>query len=163
VIITDALDKALGDLGFLPLCWCQDTDLSEFYGSQSVQSSKAYDDLAATVNARMSAMLQYIFCASRFGHYIKVMVREKIGGFSDPSAVEDYLSRWLLAYTNANENASTDLKARHPLRDVRVDVSEVPGRPGRYTCAVYLRPHFQLDQLAGSIRLETRIARGTSG
>jgi type VI secretion system ImpC/EvpB family protein len=160
VIITDALDQVLGDLGFLPLCWCQDTDLSAFYGSQSIQASRSYDDLAATVNARMSAMLQYVFCASRFGHYIKVIMRDQVGGYSTTNDIERYLSNWLHQYTNANDDASPELKARFPLRESRVVVSEVPGFPGRYNCAVYFRPHFQLDQMVGSIRLETRLSRG---
>jgi type VI secretion system ImpC/EvpB family protein len=114
------------------------------------------------VNARLSAMLQYIFCASRFGHYIKVMVRDKVGGLSGPEELEDYLSRWLFNYINATEGASPALKARHPLREARVEIREVRGRPGQYKCDVYLRPHFQLDQLAGTIRLETRLSAGAN-
>src|SRR5262249_34674061 len=98
VIITDALDRELGDLGFLPVCWCQATALSASAGSQSIRRPRGYDEPAATVNARLSATLQYIFCAARFAHYLKVMARDKVGGFTAAAEYEDYLSRWLLNY-----------------------------------------------------------------
>jgi type VI secretion system protein ImpD len=160
VVITDALDKVLGDLGFLPLCWCQDTNRSAFHSSQSIQQPRRYDEEDATVNARLSTMLQNIFCASRFAHYIKVMVRDRIGTLAGPEELEDYLGRWLLGYTMANDSAPAELKARHPLRDAKVEIKEVRGSPGKYHCRIFLRPHFQLEQLAGTIRLETRIGGG---
>jgi type VI secretion system ImpC/EvpB family protein len=162
VVITDALDKELGDLGFLPLCWCQDTHLSAFYGTQTIQQPKPYDEVVATVNARLSAMLQNVFCAARFGHYIKVMARQKVGGLASAHELEDFLGRWLQNYINATEGASPDLRARYPLREARVEVAEVPRRPGQYTCKVHLRPQFQLDQLAGSIYLKAQLGAGAT-
>src|SRR5262249_7000288 len=90
VIVTDALEKELGDLGFLPLCWCQDTEQSAFYGSHSIQKPQAFDDPAATANARLSALLQYMFCVARFAHYLKVMARDKVGGLTSAADLEDY-------------------------------------------------------------------------
>jgi type VI secretion system ImpC/EvpB family protein len=157
-IVTDAQEKELGELGFIPLCHCQDTELSAFYGNQSVQKPKVYDELPATVNARLSSMLQYMLCVSRFAHYVKVICRDKVGSFTGPSDCEDYLGNWLLKYTTSNEKAGMELKARYPLREGRVQVREIPGKPGNYMCVVHLRPHFQLDQMVTGVRLVTQLA-----
>ena len=102
-VITDYQEKELGELGFIPLCHCQDTDMAAFYGNQSIQKPKVYDEQAATVNARMSAMLQYIFCVARFAHYIKVIGRDKIGSSTEAGDCEDYLRKWLMKYTTGND------------------------------------------------------------
>jgi type VI secretion system protein ImpD len=153
-IITDAQEKELGSLGFIPLCYCQDTELSAFYGNQSVQEPHAYDQMSATVNARMSAMLQYTLCASRFAHYIKVMGRDRIGSYTTATEVRDELRRWLLTYSTANEKPD----AKYPLREARVEVEEIADKPGSYTCKLYLRPHYQLDQLATVLKLESTLS-----
>lgn len=155
-VITDVLDRTLGELGFLPLCWCQDTHLAAFHGCQSLANPKAYDRAEATSNARLSAMLPYVLCAARFAHYLKVMMRDKTGGVDTPERIEDYLMRWLQDYTNTSDAASPELKARYPLRDSRVEVKEVPGKPGKYFTHIFLQPQFQLDQLVGFIELKTR-------
>jgi type VI secretion system ImpC/EvpB family protein len=160
VALTDMQDKELGDHGFLPLSPCPDTELSAFHGSQSLQKPQTYNEQTATVNARLSAMLQYMLCVSRFAHYLKVIARDKTGKFLGAAECEDYLRRWLISYTNANDNAGPDIKARHPLREAKVQVREVPGRPGRYTCIAHLRPHFQLDQMVSTVRLVTRLTTG---
>src|SRR5262249_38627090 len=100
---------------------------------------------------------QYMFCVARFAHYLKVMARDKVGGLTSAADLEDYLSRWLLEYTNASEGASPELKARHPLREAQLHIREVPGRPGRYACVPHLRPRSQPAQLAAPIRLEPRL------
>jgi predicted component of type VI protein secretion system len=89
-----------------------------------------------------------------------VIARDKTGKFLGAADCEDYLRRWLISYTNANDNAGPDIKARHPLREAKVQVREVPGRPGRYTCIAHLRPHFQLDQMVSTVRLVTRLTTG---
>lgn len=159
VIITDKLERELSDLGFLPLCWCQDTAVSVFAGSQSIQKPKAYNRQEATMNARISTMLQYIFCASRFGHYLKVMIRDKVGGEIQGSELEYYLHRWLQEnYVNDNPTATSEMKAEYPLRAARVEIKEIPGKPGHYRCNLFLSPQFQLDQLVGQISLATTMA-----
>ncbi len=155
-VVTDTLDRALGELGFLPLCWCQDTHIAAFHGCHTLNEPKKYDRGEATANARLSAMLPYVLCASRFAHYIKVMMRDKIGGHANAAELEDYLSRWLLQYINMGGDGDAELKARYPLRDAKVEVREVPGAPGRYSSHIYLRPQFQLDHLVGFIELKTR-------
>ncbi len=157
-IITDALEKELGELGFIPLCHCQDTNLAAFYGNQSIQKPKVYDELPATVNARMSAMLQYMFCVARFAHYIKVITRDKVGSFATAADVEEYLRKWLMRYTTASDTSGPEIKARFPLREARVQITERPDKPGTYRSVIHLRPHYQLDQMISSVRLVAELA-----
>lgn len=158
-IISDAQEKELADLGFIPLCHCQDTGLAAFYSNQSVQQPKTYDEPAATVNARLSAMLQYLLCVSRFAHYLKVLARDKVGSFTSPGELEDYLRRWLSNYVTANDNAGAEIKARYPLREARVQVRERADKPGTYACVIHLRPHFQLDQMVSAVKLVTEMSQ----
>jgi type VI secretion system protein ImpD len=160
VLITDADEKTLGELGFMPLSHCKDTPWSAFYGSASVQKPKQYDELSATVNARLSSMLQYMFCVSRFAHYLKVIGRDRIGSFATADEVENTLQRWLIGYTIDDDEASTQAKAKAPLRDGRVEVRELPGKPGKYYCVMHLRPHFQLDQVVTAVKLVTEVTSG---
>ena len=129
-----------------------------FYTNQSVQEGKKYDTSAATMNARISAMLQYILCTSRFAHYLKVMARDKIGSFQEAGECEEYLHNWLQQYVTSDAEASPATKARFPLREARVKVEENRSRPGSYLCTAHLWPHFQLDGLTAAIRLRTGAA-----
>jgi type VI secretion system protein ImpD len=163
VIVTDAQEKELGELGFLPLCHCQDTEWAAFHGCQSVQKPARYDEPAATINARLSAMLQYILCVSRFAHYVKVIARSQVGSYTEAAQLEDYLRRWLQTYTTQGDNAGPEVKARHPLREAKVRVREREGQPGSYVCEVHLRPHFQLDQMVAAVRLVTEVTSARAG
>jgi type VI secretion system protein ImpD len=160
VLITDADEKMLGELGFMPLSHCKDTPWGAFYGSASVQKPKHYDEVSATVNARLSSMLQYMFCVSRFAHYLKVIGRDRIGSFATAEEVENTLQRWLIGYTIDDDEASTQAKAKAPLREGRVEVRELPGKPGKYYCVMHLRPHFQLDQVVTAVKLVTEVTSG---
>lgn len=151
--ITDRREKELNDLGFVTLCHCKGTDVAAFFGGQTTQKPKLYNTNQANANARISSMLPYVLAASRFAHYIKVIMRDKIGMFMTAQNVSDYLNNWIADYVLLNDNADQAQKARFPLRDARVDVTEVPGKPGCYKAVVFLRPHFQLDELTASIRL----------
>jgi type VI secretion system ImpC/EvpB family protein len=157
VMLTDYQEQELGELGFLPLCHCPDTELSVFYTNQSIQQAKKYDTPAATMNARISAMLQYILCASRFAHYLKVIARDKIGSFQEAGECEEYLHNWLQQYVTSDAEASPATKARFPLREARIKVEENRGKPGSYLCTAHLWPHFQLDGLNAAIRLRTEL------
>jgi type VI secretion system ImpC/EvpB family protein len=157
-LITDTQEKELGELGLIPLCHCPDTGLAAFYGNQSVQRPKGYDTKVATANARLSAMLQYMLCVARFAHYLKVIARDKVGSFGGPSECEEYLYRWLLGYTTSNDEAGLEDKAKYPLREVKLQIREHPGKPGTYYCVVHMRPHFQLDQVHTAVRLATELA-----
>ena len=107
----------------------------------------------ANANARISARLPYLLNASRFAHYVKANMRDKVGSFMTADNVSRYLNNWISQYVLLSDDAGDDIKARYPLREARVDVSEDPGNPGAYKCVIFLRPHFQLEELTASIRL----------
>ena len=153
IAITDRREKELSDLGFIPLVHCKNTDYAAFFGAQSTQKVKKYDTEAANANASLSAQLQYMFAVCRIAHYLKSMMRDKIGSFSSPGSVEMYLNDWIYQYVTTDDNATQEIKAKYPLREARVDVSEVPGRPGHFRATAFVRPHFQLDELTVSLRL----------
>ena len=155
--ITDRREFELSNLGFLPLCHYKNTDYAVFFGAQSVQKPKKYDRPEATANAAISARLPYLMASSRFAHYLKVMARDKIGSFMEASNVEQWLNRWIGNYVNANEQAGQEMKARFPLREARVEVKEIPGKPGSYNAVAYLRPWLQMEELTTSLRLVARI------
>lgn len=151
--ISDRREKELADLGFVPLVHCKGTDYAAFFSVQSAQKPKIYDSDAATANARISAQLPYIFAVSRFAHYLKAMMRDKIGGYQSRSEVERFLNDWINNYTVANDDVGFELKAKNPLKEARIEVVEIPGKPGAYRAVAFLRPHFQLDELTMSMRL----------
>jgi type VI secretion system protein ImpC len=151
--ITDRREKELADLGFIPLLHCKGTDYAAFFSVQSTQKPKLYDKDAANANARLSTQLPYILAVSRFAHYMKVMMRDKIGSFMSRSECETYLNTWILGYVVSIDNVAAEIKAKKPLRDAKVEVVEVPGKPGAYRAVAYLKPHFQLDELSVSLRL----------
>lgn len=153
VPVTDRREKELADLGFVPLVHCKDTDYAAFFSVQSCQKPKMYDTDSANANARLSAQLPYIMATSRFAHYLKAMMRDKIGSFMSRTDAEIFLNRWITRYVIPDDTASPQMKARCPLREARVDVSEVPGKPGVYRAVAFLRPHFQLEELTVSLRL----------
>ncbi len=158
--ITDRREKELADLGFAPLVHCKGTPNAAFFSVQSAQKPKTYDDPAASANARLSAQLPYIFATSRFAHYLKAMMRDKIGSYTSRGEVESFLNRWIMNYVVGNADASQSVKAKRPLSDARVDVTEVPGKPGVYRAVAYLKPHFQLDELSMSMRLVAELPTG---
>lgn len=153
IAITDRREKELSDLGFIPLVHCKNADYAAFFGAQSAQRAKKYNTDAANANAVLSAQLQYIFASCRIAHYLKSMMRDKIGSFAAASGVEQFLNNWLAQYVVMDDSASQEVKAQYPLREASVSVSEVPGRPGVYRAVTFLRPHFQLDELSVSLRL----------
>lgn len=157
IAITDRREKELSDLGFLALCHCKGTDYAAFFGGQTTQKPKLYDKAVANANAKLSARLPYILAASRFAHYLKVIVREKIGSFMSAENVRSYLNQWIANYVIGKDDADQELKAKYPLREARVDVFEVSGSPGAYKAVVFLRPHFQLEELTTSIRLVAQL------
>jgi len=153
IAITDRREKEFADLGFVPLIHCKGTDYAAFFSTQTANKPKVYDSDSANASARLSSQLQYILAVSRFAHYLKSMMRDKIGSFMTRSNAEDFLNKWISNYVLLDDNASQEMKSKFPLREARIDVSEIPGKPGAYRAVSFLKPHFQLDELAVSLRL----------
>jgi type VI secretion system protein ImpC len=159
--ITDRREYELSNLGFLPLCHYKNQDFAVFFGAQTTQKAKEYDRADATANARISARLPYIMATSRFAHYLKVMARDKIGSFMEAEDCEVWLNRWIKNYVNTNEQAGAESKAKFPLREARVEVHAIPGRPGAYSAIAYMRPWLQMEELTTSMRMVARIPERT--
>jgi len=153
VAITDRREKELNDLGFIALCHCKGSGKAAFFGGQTTNKPKKYINADANANAALSSRLPYILAASRFAHYIKVIVRDKIGGFLTRGNVEAFLNTWISQYVLLDDNASQDVKSAFPLREASIVVVDIPGEPGSYKATVFLKPHFQLEELTTSIRL----------
>lgn len=153
IAITDRREKELNDLGFISLVHCKGTDYAAFFGGQTTQKPKVYDTPAANANARLSTVLPYILASSRFAHYIKAIMRDKVGSFLTADNVSAFLNRWIGNYVLGKDDAGQNIKAQYPLREARIDVTEIAGKPGCYKAVVFLRPHFQLEELTTSIRL----------
>lgn len=153
IAITDRREKELADLGFVPLLHCKGTDKAAFFSTQTTNKPTVYDTDSANANARLSSQLQYILAVSRFAHYMKSIMRDKVGSFMSRKNAADFLNRWISNYVLLDDEAGPELKARYPLREARVDVTEVPGKPGVYRALAFLKPHYQLDELTVSLRL----------
>jgi type VI secretion system protein ImpD len=157
-LVSDTQEKDLADMGFIAIRKVPFADFSVFYSNQSIHSPPRYDRPAANINAHLSAMLQYMLCVSRFAHYIKQQGRRFIGTMKTGDEVQAALSGWLLNYVTSSDDASMESKSQYPLRDASVEIKEVPGKAGSYSCVLYLRPHFQLDDIATGFRLLTQLA-----
>jgi type VI secretion system protein ImpC len=158
-IITDRREKELSDLGFAPLVHCKGTDYAAFFSVQTCQKAKLYDTEQANANARLSAQLPYMLAVSRFAHYLKSMMRDKVGSFTSRKEVEVFLNRWIVNYVTEDDTASHAVKAQYPLREARVDVIEDKSKPGVFKAVAFLRPHFQLEELSVSLRLVAELPR----
>ena len=161
IAVTDRTEKQLSDLGFISLVHCKNSDYAAFFSGQSSQKAKTYNTDAANANARLSSQLPYIFAVSRIAHYMKAIMRDKIGSFASRQNVQDFLNTWLAQYVLLDDSASQESKAKYPLREAQVDVVDVPGKPGTYRAVAFLRPHFQLDELTVSLRLVAELPKST--
>jgi type VI secretion system protein ImpC len=159
--ITDRREAELSKLGFLPLCHYKNTDYAVFFGGQTAQKPKKYDDPDATSNAAISARLPYIMATARIAHFLKVMARDKVGSFLEAKDAEIWLSNWINKYVNGNPDASPEAKAKFPLADARIEVKEIPGQPGSYSAIAYLRPWLQMEELTASLRLVANIPKSS--
>src|SRR3984957_2283496 len=153
VAVTDRREKELADQGLVPLVHCKGTDYAAFFSIQTANKPKLYDKDAANANARLSAQLPYMLAMSRFAHYLKAMMRDKIGSFMSRQDCDRFLNQWIMNYVCADDDASQAAKAKLPLREAAIQVSEIPGKPGAYRAVAFLKPHFQLDELSVSLRL----------
>lgn len=156
IAITDRREAELAKNGFMPLSHWKNTDFAVFVGAQSLQKPATYDDADATANANLASRLPYLFATCRFAHYLKCMVRDKIGGFKERSDMEMWLNTWISKFC-CDSNSSEEMKAKYPLAAAEVKVEEVPGNPGYYTSKFFLRPHYQLEGLTVSLRLVSKL------
>ncbi|MGA7394351.1 MAG: type VI secretion system contractile sheath large subunit [Terrimicrobiaceae bacterium] len=163
IAITDRREAELAKSGLIPLSHWKNTDYAVFVGAQSLQKPQEYDDPDATSNANLSARLPYLFATCRFAHFLKCIVRDKIGSFKEREDMERWLNEWIMNYVTADAKAGEEIKAQYPLADASVTVEEVPGNPGYYTSKFFLRPHFQLEGLTVSLRLVTKLPSVKSG
>jgi type VI secretion system protein ImpC len=157
IAITDRREAELGKNGLMPLSSWKNTDFAVFVGAQSLQKPAVYDNPDATANANLAARLPYLFATCRFAHYLKCIVRDKIGSYKSRDDMERWLNDWIQLYVNSDVNASDEGKAKQPLSEAKVTVEEVAGNPGYYTSVFYLKPHFQLEGLTVSLRLITKL------
>ncbi len=153
MVISDDFERSLSRLGFMPLCACKDMPFAAFYSSNTIQKPVAYYDNEATANARISTMLNFMLCASRFAHYIKWITRDKIGGCNSPEALEYLLQNWLAGYI-CDADADSSIRAEKPLRDAQIKINAVPGSPGEYKSVLHLMPHFGFEEVSALVVLK---------
>jgi type VI secretion system protein ImpC len=158
IAISDRRESELANCGLMPLIHRKNTDTAAFIGAQSLQKPQEYMDPDATANARLAARLPYLFASCRFAHYLKCMVRDKVGSFKERADMERYLSDWIKNYVILNpENAGEASRASKPLAGAEVKVEEVEGNPGYYSAKFYLRPHYQLEGVNVTMSLVSRL------
>ena len=153
VRFTPVQEQQLTEIGIIPLSSVHLSPTPVFNANPSLHQPTAYQSPTATQNARLAAMLQYVLCASRFAHYLRVIMRDEVGAAADEMILQRKLETWLTQYCLGNDDASLELRARFPLRSAGVQVRAVPGRPGVYACTIHLQPHFQLNEVATSFQL----------
>jgi type VI secretion system protein ImpC len=144
--------------GFMAMIHRKNSDFAAFIGAQSLQKPEEYDDPDATANAALAARLPYLFACNRFAHYLKCIVRDKIGSFKEKDDMERWLQNWIMNYVDGDPaNSSEATKAEKPLAAAEVVVEEVEGAPGYYSSKFFLRPHYQLEGLTVSLRLVSKL------
>ena len=164
IAISDRREAELAKNGFMPLIHKKNSDMAAFIGAQSLQKPAEYDDPDATANANLAARLPYLFATCRFAHYLKCIVRDKVGSFKERADMERWLGDWILNYVDGDpENSSETTKAEKPLAAAEVRVQEVEGNPGYYTSQFFLRPHYQLEGLTVSLRLVSKLPSAKAG
>jgi type VI secretion system protein ImpC len=158
IAVSDRREAELAKAGLMPLIHKKNSDFAAFIGAQSLHKPAEYDDPDATANANLGARLPYLFATCRFAHYLKCIVRDKIGSFKERSDMQRWLNDWIMNYVDGDPSISSDeTKAKRPLAAAEVVVEDVEGNPGYYTSKFYLRPHYQLEGLTVSLRLVSKL------
>ena len=159
VLVTESTQAQLDEAGLIPLCGTGPDGRAVFHSNASLHEPEKFDSPMATANARISAMLQYMLCVSRFAHYLKVLARDRVGSFAEAIDLENFLNEWINNYVTPDDQASAEVRARLPLRAANVEVREEPGTAGNYRVIMRLQPHFQLDQIDATLKLVTMLHR----
>ncbi len=158
IAISDRREAELSKNGFMSMIHRKNSDFAAFISGQSLQKPQEYDDPDATANAALAARLPYLFACNRFAHYLKCIVRDKVGSFRSREAMQNWLNEWILNYVDGDPmNSSEEVKARRPLAAAQVEVEEIEGSPGYYQSKFYLKPHYQLEGLTVSLRLVSKL------
>ncbi len=163
IAVTDRREAELAKNGLIPLSHWKNTDYAVFVGAQSLQKPAEYDDPDATANANLGARLPYLFATCRFAHYLKCIVRDKVGSFMERAEMEKWLNNWITKYVTSDATASEKVKARYPLSAAEVVVENIEGNPGYYSAKFFLRPHYQLEGLTVSLRLVSKLPSAKGG
>jgi type VI secretion system protein ImpC len=162
--ISDRREHELSDAGFMPLVYRKNSDFAAFIGARTLHEPVTYDNPDATANAELSARLPYVFASCRFAHYLKCIVRDKVGSFKSRQEMQTWLNDWLMNYVDGDPSISSEAtKARRPLSAGEVKVEEVEGKPGYYRAQFFLRPHYQLEGMSVSLRLVSKLPSPTDG
>jgi type VI secretion system protein ImpC len=158
IAISDRREHELSEAGFMPLVYRKNSDMAAFIGAKTLHKPSVYEDDDATANANLSSRLPYIFATCRFAHYLKCIVRDKIGSFKSRDDTQRWLNEWLMNYVDGDPTISSEAtKSRRPLSAGEVVVDELPDNPGYYRAQFFLRPHFQLEGLTVSLRLVSKL------
>ena len=164
IAISDRREAELAKSVFMPLVYKKNTDFAAFIGAQSLQKPAEYEDPDATANAALAARLPYLFATCRFAHYLKCIVRDKIGSFKEADDMQRWLQTWIMQYVDGDPGHSSEVtKARKPLAAAEVIVEPVEGNPGYYSSKFFLRPHYQLEGLTVSLRLVSKLPSAKGG
>ena len=164
IAISDRRETELAANGFMPLIHKKNSDFAAFIGAQSLQKPTEYADPDATANANLAARLPYLFATCRFAHYLKCIVRDKVGSFKEKEDMQRWLNDWILQYVDGDPDHSSDVtKAEQPLAAAEVIVEEIEGNPGFYSSQFFLRPHYQLEGLSVSLRLVSKLPSAKGG
>jgi type VI secretion system protein ImpC len=163
IAISDRREAELAKSGFMPLIHKKNSDFAAFIGAQSLHRPAVYEDPDATANAALAARLPYLFATCRFAHYLKCIVRDKVGSFKERDEMQKWLQKWILQYVDGTpSHSSEETKARKPLAEAQVVVEDIEGEPGYYSSKFFLRPHYQLEGLTVSLRLVSRLPSATA-
>jgi len=153
VLIPDRRENEFSKLGFAPLLHCRGTDYAAFFSVQTTRKEQVFNKPEANASERLSAQLQYMFSACRIAHYVKCMMRDKIGAMMDEDDISDYLNEWIIQYVTDSPGDGQSIKARKPFKAARIDVVPIKGKPGCYESNIFLRPHYMLDSFNADISL----------
>jgi type VI secretion system protein ImpC len=166
IAISDRREHELAKSGLIPIIHRKNTDKAAFIGAQSVYKAKAYqgkDGVEATASDNLSSRLPYMFAVSRFAHYLKCMVRDKIGSTKEKEELQRWLQEWITEYVDGDPaNSSEAIKARKPLAAAKVEIFPNEENPGYYNARFYLRPHYQLEGVDIGMSLVSRLPGGVA-
>lgn len=164
ILIIDSMEKELSQFGFTCLCHRKLSERPVFYNTITIRKPiRHLLNVDASINERLSTMLPHILIASRFAHYIKILMRTKIGKFTYKEQIEEYLNNWLGQYILGLPDESAESKAETPLAGGNVKIIEVANQPDKFKAIINIKPHYQLESLVASLKMVTEISQAKAG